>query len=106
MCFLYPTAMGQKLQSPYPSSEPCGRFSSTRLCRWWFPHRGGVLKDFAVMDLAVLAARFDEGAVVLVARKTLYMRLVMIYPDHHVVVRHWRLPPSEFRGPVARLGMC
>ena len=45
------------------------------------------------MDLAVLAARFDDGAVALVARKTLYMRLVMVHPDYDVVVRHWRLPP-------------
>lgn len=51
-----------------------------------------MLKDFAVMDLAVLAARFDEGAVVLVARKTLNMRLVMVHPDYDVVVQHWRLP--------------
>jgi len=25
---------------PSPPSEPCGRFSRTRLSSWWFPHRG------------------------------------------------------------------
>ena len=50
------------------------------------------------MDLAVLAARFDEGAVVLVARKTLNMRLVMVHPDYDVVVQHWQLPLARADG--------
>jgi len=31
---------GREGLSPSPPSEPCGRFSRTRLSSWWFPHRG------------------------------------------------------------------
>jgi len=35
-----PASRGREGLSPSPPSEPCGRFSRTRLSSWWFPHRG------------------------------------------------------------------
>jgi len=35
-----PASRGREELSPSPPSEPCGRFSRTRLSSRWFPHRG------------------------------------------------------------------